>query len=293
MRKYMLTIIIGIVFGVLGSAQAASVFFTKMTVNDCKEFGTCDWWLSCALNNENEKTFFQMVEADTGDEIEVNRDLVFQDFPVTVHCTVKEHDGGIGAGWEDVGSGSITVATAGEYKIHLDNNEGDVDVEFTVDNVGQSSQGLTVASPRRYVGVFRSGSDGHFLWVGVEWDDFVAKWTELSNKGFRLIDLETYKEGNKRLYAGVFRAGSDKHFLWAGVEWDAFVAKWKELSNKGLRLIDLETYEESNKRLYAGVFRAGSDGHFLWAGPGPDFLAKWKELSLKGFRLIDLEIYPE
>jgi hypothetical protein len=96
---------------------------------------------------------------------------------------------------------------------------------------------------RLYAGVFRAGSDKHFLWAGVEWDAFVAKWKELSNQGLRLIDLETYEESNKRLYAGVFRAGSDGHFLWAGPGPD-FLAKWKELSLKGFRLIDLEIYPE-------------------------------------------------
>jgi len=58
-------------------------------------------------------------------------------------------------------------------------------------------------------GVFRAGNDAHYLWVGVDYNNFVAKWKELSEKGLRLIDLETYVEGNKRLYAGVFRADDD------------------------------------------------------------------------------------
>src|SRR5262245_45340600 len=62
---------------------------------------------------------------------------------------------------------------------------------------------------RGYAGVFRAGNDAHYLWVGVDYNNFVAKWKELSEKGLRLIDLETYEEGNKRVYAGVFRAGND------------------------------------------------------------------------------------
>jgi len=96
-----------------------------------------------------------------------------------------------------------------------------------------------------YAGVFRSGSDGHALWAGVDWENFKSKWEELSKQNLRLIDFETYTEGNKRLYAGVFRSGSDGHALWAGVDWENFKSKWHELSGQNLRLTKLEVYPSS------------------------------------------------
>ena len=90
-----------------GAGRTASadvdVFFTTMEINDCKEFGTCNWKLSCALGTSQVQTvFFSMVEGDTGDNIQINSTLTAGQFPVVVNCTVNEHDGGIGAGWEDV-----------------------------------------------------------------------------------------------------------------------------------------------------------------------------------------------
>ncbi len=236
------------------SAQV-DVFFTSMSVNDCKEIGTCDWRLKCTVSDQQTEEFFNMVEANTGGSITIGESITStRPFPLTVLCEVREHDGGIGAEWEFVGNPQIKVFDVGEYILHAENDEGDVDIKFTIDNVGQAGSPLTAASPRRYSGVFRAGNAGHFLWVGADWPSFTAKWQQLSGQGLRLIDLETYKEGSKRLYSGVFAAGSDAHFLWAGVEWPAFQAKWKELSDKGYRLIDLETYKEGNKRLYAAYF---------------------------------------
>jgi hypothetical protein len=146
----------------------------------------------------------------------------------------------------------------------------------------------------RYAGVFRAGTDGHALWVGDDWNGFQEKWKELSQKGLRLIDLETYKIGNTRRYTGVFRAGNGGHALWVGDDWDGFRQKWQELSGQGLRLIDLETYDGGSGRHYAGVFREGNGKHALWVGDDwAGFEQKWKELSADGLRLIDIETWEQ
>ena len=139
----------------------------------------------------------------------------------------------------------------------------------------------------RYAGVFRAGTGAHALWAGDDWAGFEQKWKELSQKGLRLIDLETYTIGSTRRYTGVFRAGSGGHALWVGDDWKGFHDKWQEFSAQGLRLIDLETYNGGGARRYAGVFREGNGKHALWVGDDWDgFERKWKELSADGLRLI-------
>jgi murein DD-endopeptidase MepM/ murein hydrolase activator NlpD len=138
-----------------------------------------------------------------------------------------------------------------------------------------------------FAGVFRQGSGAHYLWEGVSWADFEAKWKQLSAQNLRLVDLETWVDGGKRKWGGVWRAGSDAHYLWAGVDWSSFVAKWKELGPKNLRLVDVETYVEGGKRKWAGVWRSGSDGYYLWSAPDAEnFLGKWNQLSHDGQRLL-------
>ncbi len=153
---------------------------------------------------------------------------------------------------------------------------------------------LQLSAQDLYIGVWQEATDGHYLWSGVEWDNFEAKWKELAKQNLRLEDIETYVEGGKRKYTGVWRSGNDGHYLWAGVEWDNFEAKWKELAKQNLRLIDLETYVDGGKRKYTGVWREGNDGHYLWVGQEwASFEAKWKELSKQNLRLIDIETYMD
>ena len=180
----------------------------------------------------------------------------------------------------------------GKFTFKGHGGEYTVKCRWMVDVPGFSPPSAPV-TPRHYVGVFRAGNDPYAFWVG-DWNSFIGKWQELSNAGLRLVDLETFVDGNKRLYAGVFRGGTDAYALWVGVEWDNFNAKWQELSTKGLRLINLQTYFEGGKRLYAGVFRAGTNPHSLWIGMDwKTFTAKWDAESKKGLRLIDLSSYSE
>jgi len=48
-----------------------------------------------------------------------------------------------------------------------------------------------------YAGVWRAGSGGHYLWVGASWENFRAKWQELSAQGLRLTNLEVQNVGLK------------------------------------------------------------------------------------------------
>jgi hypothetical protein len=145
-----------------------------------------------------------------------------------------------------------------------------------------------------YAGVWRAGTDAHFLWAGTSWANFEAKWKEVSQQNLRLVDLKVSTVGGSTRYSGVWRAGSDPHYLWVGVDWPSFNAKWEELSAQNLRLTNLEVYRENNATKYAGVWRAGTDAHYLWVGVDwANFQAKWTELAAKNLRLVDLEVYAE
>ena len=148
MNKYPLIVMASVLLASVGTVQAdVRVFFTNMTVNDCNEVGICDWKLSCGLGNQQETEFFSMSEANTNESITINRALTQREFPpVTVNCTVMEHDGGIGAEWEQVGSGSVIVRTTGNHSIRLNQHrdEGDVTVQFVAESIGSTGQPLTI-----------------------------------------------------------------------------------------------------------------------------------------------------
>lgn len=92
---------------------------------------------------------------------------------------------------------------------------------------------------RRYVGVWRGGSDRHYLWNVDSWEKLVAKWKELAPRNYRLIDIDIRRSGGKTHYTGVWREGSDGYALWHSRTWENMVAKWKELGAENMRLVNL------------------------------------------------------
>ena len=98
-------------------------------------------------------------------------------------------------------------------------------------------------SVRRWVGVWRAGSDGHYLWAGKNWKDFTAKWKELAGQGLRLVDVATYVESGERKFAGVWRAGTDGYVLWRGADVENFLGQWNQSSKANLRLVALEALD--------------------------------------------------
>ncbi len=152
----------------------------------------------------------------------------------------------------------------------------------------------TIQSQEFFTGVWRSGSDGYYLWAGANWQDFNKKWSDLAKQNLRLINIKTYLSGGNRVFAGIWSSGSDAYALTPlGLDWTAFNKFWDDYSKKGLRLINVETYTENGQLYFLGVFRAGNDAYALtplnldWAG----FNQFWDQYSKKGLRLINIESY--
>lgn len=149
---------------------------------------------------------------------------------------------------------------------------------------------LAATQVSQLTGVWTTGKDPYYLWVGDSWEGFTAKWKSLSKSGLRLTDIERYVEDGAERFAGVWRGGKGGHFLWKTTGWEAFTAKWKQLAKQNLRLIDIEIYTDEGKRVYLGVWTAGKDRYALWrANSWQGFTDKWTELSGQGLRLIDIE----
>ncbi|MGO4777237.1 hypothetical protein AB4084_17305, partial [Lysobacter sp. 2RAB21] len=75
------------------------------------------------------------------------------------------------------------------------------------------------------------------------WSGFTAKWDELSDNGYRLIDVDTFVDAGVRNYVGVFRAGSGGHALEAVKGWQGLFQSSEKYATKGLRLVDVQAIE--------------------------------------------------
>ncbi|MEM6698410.1 MAG: M12 family metallopeptidase [Bacteroidota bacterium] len=144
---------------------------------------------------------------------------------------------------------------------------------------------------RLYDGVFeKAGGGAHAFYQYNNWGSFTTKWKELSEDGYRLVDIETFVSGGKRYYSGVFHKMGGKYALYRYSSWSSFTSKWSELSGKGYRLVDIETFQSGGKQYYLGVYLAGTDAYALYNyNSWTSFTNKWKELSRKGIHLIDFE----
>ena len=163
-----------------------------------------------------------------------------------------------------------------------------------------SNQGLRLIQVETYVdngttyfmGVFRAGSGGHALTpLNLDWSAFNTFWGNMSSQGLRLINIESYMNGNTRCFLGVFKQGTGGYVLSPyGKDWTQFVQYWKDLGAVNQRLIDIESFVENGKRIYLGVWREGTDGYVLWGGVDwESFTSKWAENAAAGLRLIDME----
>ena len=144
---------------------------------------------------------------------------------------------------------------------------------------------------RAYAGVWEPGPGKQALYRYSNWNAFVDKWKELNPLGFRLVDVERVRHGNKMWYYGVWHGGSGKYALYRYNSWSSFTAKWSELNSKGFRLIDIDLSQHNGVTTYIGVWRGGSGKYALYNyGSWSSFAAKWKELGTQGFQLIDMDV---
>ena len=142
-----------------------------------------------------------------------------------------------------------------------------------------------------YTGVWSGGTD-HKLWVDANWVSFKAKWDELNNEGYRLVDIETAVVNGERHYSGVWEPGSDPYKLWVEMDWKTLKRRWDELEAQNLRLVDLEVYVENGNRYFMGVWRQGTHRQkILVDATWESFRSTDKNLRRQNYRLWDVETY--
>jgi CubicO group peptidase (beta-lactamase class C family) len=144
--------------------------------------------------------------------------------------------------------------------------------------------------------VFRKNPDGRG-WESrrdLTADQFHAKWDELKDRGFRLIDQESYRVDGQQRYAGVWIENRE-HLGWASYRdvTDAeFHDKFVEYRDKGFLPIDVERYDTDDGVRFAAAWvdnvddlswrlrRGLSDG---------EFSSVFGTYADQGYRMLDVE----
>jgi CubicO group peptidase (beta-lactamase class C family) len=127
-------------------------------------------------------------------------------------------------------------------------------------------------------------------------DEFSQRWNDLKEKGYRLIDQESYTLNGKRFYAGVWEENTDKRswVSYRNVDSDEFGKRFKTYSDQGYRMIDMEVYPSGNSVLHAAIWVKNAEG-LDWLEnrdmSEASYESKLKSLSDQGYRLLDFESY--
>lgn len=109
----------------------------------------------------------------------------------------------------------------------------------------------------RYVAIWKYDRQFiHRVWKSSSQNEFSAKWRDFGREGYRLFDVEIFRESGLKKYVGLWGRGMDNYGLCLEASWDSFRVQQRQFDSEGLYLVDLEV-ENDSIPLYSGVWRYG------------------------------------
>jgi hypothetical protein len=94
-----------------------------------------------------------------------------------------------------------------------------------------------------YAGTFRYQDTPKEFWTALDQNAFNAKWQAARAKQMQLVDVETYKDGDKRYYDAIVHPGSPGEVA-LNLDAAAFATRWRFMVAKGLRPTNLSIYRD-------------------------------------------------
>lgn len=103
----------------------------------------------------------------------------------------------------------------------------------------------------------KSGGPAWFSYRNMSKVDYAQRFQDLRSKGYRVMDLESYRRNGQQQYAAIWVKNTNGRG-WAArrdMSANGFGNYWKAYRDEGYRLIDFEVYPTSQGTRYAGVWR--------------------------------------
>ncbi|HVM05627.1 MAG TPA: serine hydrolase [Acidimicrobiales bacterium] len=153
-----------------------------------------------------------------------------------------------------------------------------------------------IGADYRVGAVFQENPDGRGWYSLRDLTDaqFGAKWEELKDAGFRVVDQETYVVGGTRYFAGVW-VQNKENVGWAsyrGVTSAQFSEKFDEYKAKGFLPVDVEVYPVGSGLRYAAAWVQNTEGLSWKLRRGLDdatFSSTFETYKAEGLRMVDVE----
>ncbi|MEL7423699.1 MAG: serine hydrolase [Bacteroidota bacterium] len=166
---------------------------------------------------------------------------------------------------------------------------------FSPNELPRTDNGERLDCGERMVSIWRNNGNGEETIVrrGLSHDDFLAERNALAEKGWYLVDMESYPESGAQVWDGIFRKDVTPTSIWRGFTTDGWLEKWEEENEAGRRLIDIETYKVGTSTRWAGLFQTDNGNSYaMWRNFNTDdFGDKYFEMKDEGRKLIDVETY--
>lgn len=153
-------------------------------------------------------------------------------------------------------------------------------------------------SSLRYAMVWRKNKDGR-AWAehrDMTSEQYHAKWQEYKTKGYRPLDIESYRVNGTQKYAGIWVENKER-YGWSSkrnLTASAYGNYFQEQRNKGYRVVDIEAYQTSGGTRYAAIWVQNKE-NIAWAQfrdmSRSAYQDKVNEYSKKGYILVDFEAY--
>ncbi len=150
----------------------------------------------------------------------------------------------------------------------------------------------------RYAMVWRKNKDNRG-WAehrDMTSDQYHAKWQEYKTKGYRPLDVESYRVNGTQKYAGIWVQNKER-YGWSSkrnLTASQYGTYFQEQRAKGYRVVDIEAYQTSGGTRYAAIWVQNKE-NVAWAQfrdmSRSAYQDKVNEYSRKGYIVVDFEAY--
>ncbi len=148
----------------------------------------------------------------------------------------------------------------------------------------------TLSAQFTFSGIFAEADTAYEYAHQLSWEDFQQKHEALDAEGFRLIDIETAKEGARRYYWGIWKKDGVHSILKQVESWDSLVIAKREMAADTFMMDDIEAYTYGGREYYLVVWIPGANEHKVrkltsWEGLANDHEA----LARRKLQMVDIE----
>ncbi len=155
---------------------------------------------------------------------------------------------------------------------------------------------VTKSGRRRYDAIFAPSRGQHQLELGVRRAELRQRHAQLSGRGLRMLDLETWLEpGGERRWSAIWQPAGGRQQVVFDLDQTTFDSRLEDACKSGLMLEDIEVYYDKNSSTprFAAIWRQLDGEYWLLAETSRSKLLKRREeieRKRNPLHLIDFEV---